>query len=425
MKKMISVLACGFIAVGGAFSFASCKKDPDDEDMIKDFSSYSYILSSKASDYFNTASTILYYYDTKEEGEKQRAESVLSDTDAYIKEVEFSLGSESVGGDVYRFNEAKAGERISIGKMTYDALKETEKIYFETDGAYNPAVSMLVDLWGFSPRILNAGSSYQPTQKYDRAVIADELPKEEYREAFQTLTNFGDILLEEDEEGYYVTKPSNTVTVEGITYSMKIDLGGYGKGYAADGAAEIIRQAGFSFGYVSLGGSSLRILQYPCYETENGVPYDWSIKFTYPTQFGSFLGDWYARVYDQNVGVSTSGNYEHFYVNDGVLYCHIIDASTGCPIQTGICSASIVGGDAAENDALTTALSVMGVEKAISFVNENLTDRKVTFVYTNDELQQFEVYTNVEENGFSIQEGYDTLFKIFGIGDGEGKIKVL
>ena len=89
--------------------------------------------------------------------------------------------------------------------------------------------------------------------------------------------------------------------------------------------------------------------------------------------------DGYVKVKTFDEKLSTSGDNEQRYFIDGVRYCHIIDPTTGKPVQTGIMSVTIIGGSAAEDDALTTAIMAMGKEKAISFIEEHLTDRKVVF----------------------------------------------
>jgi thiamine biosynthesis lipoprotein len=81
------------------------------------------------------------------------------------------------------------------------------------------------------------------------------------------------------------------------------------------------------------------------------------------------------------VCISTSGDYEQYYIIDDVRYCHIIDPTTGKPVQTGIMTATIIGGSAAEDDALTTAIMTMGKDKAIEFINTKLSDRYVAFTY--------------------------------------------
>ena len=80
-----------------------------------------------------------------------------------------------------------------------------------------------------------------------------------------------------------------------------------------------------------------------------------------------------------NLSVSTSGDNAQYYMIDGVRYCHVINPKTGKPVQTGVMSATILGGSAAEDDAYTTAIMAMGRDKAAEFVKTKLTDRRVVF----------------------------------------------
>ena len=61
-------------------------------------------------------------------------------------------------------------------------------------------------------------------------------------------------------------------------------------------------------------------------------------------------------------------------------YCHVIDPTTGKPVNKGIMSVTIIGGSAGSADALTTAVMAMGREKALQFIESKLTDRKVVFL---------------------------------------------
>ncbi len=421
MKKIISIAISSLLLVSSSLSFSSCGTGGNGVD----FSNYSYVNDVKADSYFNTASTVLIYYDKSVSGQEQKAKEVVSQIDKSLIQIENSLSTAIAGSDIYNFNNAKAGETISVSETAYEALKLCKTLYENTDGAYNPAVSALVDLWGFSPRFNKLSPTYEIVEKYDRENYWSNLPAQEYIEAFKSVSNFGDISLSAvtgEANTYFVTKPDNTAIVDGVEYSMKIDLGGFGKGYAADVAQELMIKAGFEYGYVSIGGSSISTLKCPKYNT-GASPYDWSLKITYPEQMGAFLGMNFAEMFAQNEGVSTSGDYEHFYEKEGVKYCHIIDAQTGAPIQTGICSASIIGGSAAENDAYTTALSVMGIDKAIEFVNGYLTDRKVLFVYRNNEKERYDVYSNMQEKDVKLTSE-SGVFTLIGVGDGNGSIRI-
>lgn len=266
-------------------------------------------------------------------------------------------------GAIARFNAAAAGETVEIDKCAYDTLTLCKEVWAQTDGAFNPATALSLDLWGFTDRFLSG--AYVPEREYDREDPHAELPDARYVEAFaQLATHFGDVVLQEDDGVYYATKPSDAaVKVDGVTYAMQVELGGIGKGVAADEAARILKSAGFDFGYVSVGGSSLVMLANAA-RMQSGREGLFDVSVIDPFDRGGY----YYRNYCRDVSVSTSGNYRNNYTLDGVVYSHII-AEDGVPYRTGVVTASIFGASAALCDAYTTAMCVMGLERAIEFAD--------------------------------------------------------
>lgn len=131
-------------------------------------------------------------------------------------------------------------------------------------------------------------------------------------------------------EKYYVTKPDASVTVGGKTYTMRIDLGGIGKGYAADRCYDLLKARGLTESYVAIGTSSLRLGRSA--ETPDGAPEEgmWRVTISHPRGAGQYLS-----VYAKDTAASTSGDYERYFIENGVRYCHIIDPFTGYPTATG------------------------------------------------------------------------------------------
>ncbi len=326
-----------------------------------------------------------------------RAATLNKNIKAYLAEVENSLSVAVETSCIYKFNAAAAGETVRINKLTYEVLSEAKRTYELTDGYYNPAVYYSADLYGFT-----ANSVYPVTENgvnadFKYPLTENGLPTEEYITAFKQLASlFGEVKLTQSDGEYYATKPeAGRVEVGGVTYDLKVDLGGIGKGYAADTVGKMMAEAGFEYGFFDLGGSSYCVKK--SYVGENGK---WKMSATDPRSPQKSFTDY-------SIGsecMSTSGDYEKYYEVAGERYCHIINPFTGSPVKTDIASVTVIGGTAAEDDALTTALSCMGKQKAVEFINAKLTDRKVIFVVA--EGAKREVITNRPDSFKIVGEGY-------------------
>lgn len=288
---------------------------------------------------------------------QSRYNSLCEDIDGVLEDINYSLSATLENSSIYKFNAAKAGATVEITQTAYTVLKLTQQIYGFTEGYYNPAVYYSVQAYGF-------GGAESYPQK------AEDLPKDGDIEKYNTLSSaFADLQIYEEDGKYYAVKPETTVEVNGETLSLKLDLGGIGKGYAVDIISGLMDGYGFKYGYFNFGGSSIF---YKSHYSEGN--YDLAI-----TDPRNIIGGYYMVAPIANQGVSTSGDNAQFYIIDGVRYCHIINPKTGKPVQTGIASATIMGGSAAEDDAYTTAIMAMGKEKAVEFIQTKLTDRRVVF----------------------------------------------
>ncbi len=261
------------------------------------------------------------------------------------------------GSDIDRFNAAQAGEEVEISGTCFNALSLALEMYDFTGGYFNPAVYHSVAAYNFP-----------------QSVPPQNMPDAQTLEAFTSLcSHFPELAIEARGGKYFARKPSCTAEAGGVVYSLAIDLGGLGKGMCADSADDFISEAGFSGGYFDFSSSSMALKRYKGGDYEL-LPRD-------PRDNGRAI----CSVKVSDCRLSTSGDYEHFYEVDGVRYCHIIDPFTGAPIRTGISSVTVIGGSAAEDDALTTALSCMGRDKAVEFINSKLSDKTVIMlVQTGD-----------------------------------------
>lgn len=289
-----------------------------------------------------------------------------------------SVGIES--SYVNKFNSAAAGETVEVDFIFYDVMKIAKKMYNFTDGYYNPAVYYSVENFGFHTADAN------PPQ--------DGLPSDEDVLKYKALSNaFPETELFEKDGKYYVKKPVAAQEIDGAICALKLDLGGIGKGYAADGIKDIISSYGFKYGYFNFASSSMYCMEH----YKNG---GYELNFVNPRPENQTS---YMRCSVKNATLSTSGDYEKYYTYGGERYCHIIDPTTAKPVKTGIMTATVIGGGAAEGDALSTAIMAMGRDRAKKFISEKLTDRQAAFTYDNG--GKYEIYINSEKENFEICDG--------------------
>ena len=314
--------------------------------------------------------------------------------------IESSISVSAEDSAVSRFNRAAAGETVDVGETAYRILQTARNMYEETDGAYDPAVGLLVDLWGFSPR--HRLATYTPTLPYDRADFEQELPEEKYCVAFSqpAVSDFGTAELSLTQTT--LTKPSAVAAVEGddTQYTMQLSLDGIGKGACVDAAAEILSAADVEYGYFNAGGSSLLVLENP--DDESGL---WEISVSSPREE---LDDPYATLLVRDTTVSTSGDYEQYYEIEGTRYCHII-GKAGKPVGAGshVVCATVVGGLAAEGDARATALVTMSADEACAYASAHADDFRVMFVWFGSETEEYTLYTNLDAENYRVTAAFD------------------
>mgnify|MGYP001026340059 CR=1 FL=1 len=302
-----------------------------------------------------TDATVAISANFEAEGAQDRFNSFLAEFKTTIDDIDKSLSTSVVNSDVSRFNAAAAGEKVQISKTAYEVISEAKRIYEVTEGYYNPALYYNVLAYGFGDK--------------HRVMTKEDLPADGLVAKYTDLSShFGELQLIREGETHYAVKPEYTVEAAGETLTLHIDLSGIGKGYAVDKVEKLFNDYGYEFGYFSFGSSSMLVKRHlsGAYKLGLSNPRSSSRKPYVETEI-------------LNEKLSTSGDNEQFYTIEGVRYCHVIDPTTGKPVQTGIMSVTVIGGSAAEDDALTTAIMAMGKEKAISFVKEKLNDRRVIF----------------------------------------------
>lgn len=230
----------------------------------------------------------------------------------------------SVGNPDSEISALNAEGTRTVTAQTKALLERALSLSRETGGLFDASVYPLVTLWGF------------PTDHPgvpDAAEIDAVLP----------LVNSGNVALADD-----------LVT---LGPGQELDLGGIAKGYASARVMEIFRSCGVTSGIVSLGGNIQTLGAKP----DGSL---WRVGLRNPSgDAASYLGVLESR--DQ--AIITSGGYERYFEEDGTIYIHILDPRTGWPAQSDLLSATVISADGTLADAFSTALFIMGSEKATEF----------------------------------------------------------
>ena len=137
---------------------------------------------------------------------------------------------------------------------------------------------------------------------------------------------------------------------------MELELGAIAKGYAADEACRILKEAGVKDGIIDLGGNVVAL----------GSK---TVGIKNPLSANS--GDYFGILRITDCAVATSGGYERFFEQDGVRYHHIFDPATGYPVKTDVLSATVVSSKSIDADCWSTILFSACMEKAKEYIAEH------------------------------------------------------
>ena len=173
-----------------------------------------------------------------------------------------------------------------------------------------------------------------------------------------------------------------------------MDLGGIAKGYTSDTVIKLLKDEGVTSAIISLGGNVQTLGTKP----DGNL---WKVAIQDPFDQNKYVGG--VKVSDK--AVITSGGYQRYFVKDGVTYEHIVDPKTGKPATSGLSSVTIVTDKGIEGDGLSTALFVMGLDKATEYWRENQ-DFQAVFITTDGKIYVTEglKYSYFSDRDYSIIE---------------------
>lgn len=291
------------------------------------------------------------------------------DAEEEVRRLDALLSRTSGSSEISMLNGA-GGEMVPVGAEICTLIQMAGDFTEATGGAFDITIAPVVSAWGFTT------DSYQ---------VPD-------REALQTLL--------ESVGMEHVHLSGGSARLDPGTM---IDLGGIAKGYTADRVAEIFQEHAVPRGKVELGGNILVIGDKP-----DGTA--WRVGVQDPKHPDEADGLVCVLNLTDAFAV-TSGSYQRYFEQDGKRYHHIIDPATGCPADSGLTSVTVVADSARGNgtmcDALSTALFVMGEDKALDFWRSGVYDFQLVLVTEDGRVVVTEGlkdgFVEMEESGYTYE----------------------
>ncbi|HOA84975.1 MAG: FAD:protein FMN transferase [Clostridiales bacterium] len=276
---------------------------------------------------------------------------IFSDCEAILKSLDGKMSRTDHGSDVSRVNAYVDSAEVSDD--TAAVIRTALEVSKVVGGYFDITVYPYVKMW-------------------ESCGAEDKLPDPDFVRSLGSAVGYEKITL----QGNIVQKSDK---------QTQIDLGGIGKGYAADKLVEYLISSGVEYGLVSFGSNVAVFGKKP-----DGSEYKVSIKD--PKNTGEVVG----YILMSSGVLSVTGDYERFVVIGGEKYHHVINPFDGYPANTGLHSVAVICDTGAVADALSTALFVMGKEAALEFYESGKIKFEALFI---------------GDDGISCTPGLDTKFE--------------
>lgn len=295
--------------------------------------------------------------------------SAIDEVISMLDDIDDRMSAFKNDSDVSKINNNAGVRPQAVSANTYSVLEKAVEYCKLTDGAFDPTIRPLVNLW-------------------NRSIRQEQIPSESAVKEKLPLVNYNDIIF---------NKAKSTIMLK--NKGQEIDLGGIAKGFAADRARDIFIRHNVRSALIDLGGNIYALGSKP-----DGT--SWNVGIQNPfTPRGLYLGILKVK----SKSVVTSGNYEKYFIKDGKRFHHIIDPGTGFPSESRIISATIILEDSLDGDGLSTGIYILGVEKSLELIEALgsidavlVTDDKK--VYLTSGIRK---YFELTDNNFFIERNFN------------------
>lgn len=324
IKKNIKVILCVCAILGLLAALAVGRPNrPQDDPSQSGNSAVRYTMNFTC---FDTVSYVYTYAGDSDDAFADNCEEVWSVLAEYHKL--FDIYNEYSGiNNLCTLNKNAGGEPISVDERLIDFLLYAKELYALTGGEMNVMMGSVLSLWHDA----REEGGYVPSS-------------EELAEAAKHMSI--DLLEINEEEG----------TIRITDKNARIDVGALGKGYATEIAAKALENRGISSYVLNIGGN-IRIIG----KKPNGEGWKTGIKDPADTS------NYSKKIIISDTSCVTSGDYERYFIVDGVKYHHIIDKDTLVPANY-FSSVTVITKNSGLADALSTALFSMSYEDGLALV---------------------------------------------------------
>lgn len=315
-RNFVKMACVAALSLGASLSLGACSGQADSQASEQDEPQQEYDVQTRT----------LFVFDTVVQLSAQCAPELmdqLADRCTYF-ENKFSRTVE--GSDIWNINHA-AGAPVEVCDETAQVIQASLEYSKASNGLFDITIGTVSSLWDFVEGV-------RPSNQE----IADALPHIGYQA---------------------ISVEGNTVTL--ADPETMLDLGGIAKGFITDDLVRMLREGGCKNASLSLGGNV-----YVMGDSYDGD--EWNVGVQDPN---GAANDVIASIPACDASLVTSGLYERSFVEDGVLYYHILDPKTGFPVETDLASASIKSDSSTDGDAYSTILFLLGHDAAMDLINSD------------------------------------------------------
>lgn len=297
---------------------------------------------------------------------EQQGQEALSAARRTIDQIDKLMSTYRGDSELSEVNREAGKKPVRVSLETYDLLKMSLEYSRKTGGAFDITIAPLLKVW-------------QEAEKQNRLPTADELKKAEELVGFEKLR---------------LSAPKDR-TVSFAEEGMELNVNAIAKGYAVDRVLTALRRPGIVAALVDIGG------EIACFGQRISGE-DWLIGVQDPFALSNdnpFIVKPRWKIRLRNCAVATSGDYRQYTTIEGKKYSHIIDPRTGKPIRK-LPSVTIIAERSVDADALSTAVSVLGLEEGMKLI-ESLPNTEALLVGGTVEKPQ--IYRSTGFNKYEVR----------------------